>query len=93
LLNSYRNPTGTQHTATVAFLVLALILNLAVLALSRPLNVSASMVLTFSVLCIALGGLQNFSQLTVRSLESPHAELNYRAVSTRKVLVESQNAL
>jgi hypothetical protein len=66
---------------------------LTALVLSRPLNLSASMVLTFSVLCIALSGLHNYSQLTVRSVESPHARLSYRAVSTRKVLGDSQNAV
>lgn len=55
MIDSNQKFADTQYSSTAALLILALIFSPAVLILSRPLGqVSASLALAFSCICVAL---------------------------------------
>lgn len=76
MFDSHQKSTGTQYTMTVALLIVAFIFSPAVLILSRPFGyVSVSLALACSALCVAFAWVnwRKYSQLTIPSLETPHA--------------------
>ena len=75
MFDPHQKPTGTQHTMTVALIVVAFVFSPAVLFVSRPFGyTSVALAFACSALCIAMAGLyrKKYSQLTIPSLETPH---------------------
>jgi hypothetical protein len=74
---SGQKATGTEYTATVAFLVVAFLFSPAILFFFRPLGyLSVSLAIGCSALCVALAlvNWKKASQLTIPSIEDQGAK-------------------